>query len=181
VPGEGGVPSSLQRHPELVSGSSWSRAREAEDWILKRVQDDRLSASEGSFSDVVADRPGHRHKRRMDRRSRLEFSLLERAGFRLRDYGGAAAVVGGAALLILAALAWRWTSGPETLEQGRIVRFGVSEGKTWQQPVVTVRTADGSIRQLAASRQALRNCRRGAAVTLIHRGSAIFVQGCAGD
>jgi hypothetical protein len=25
---------------ELVSGSSWSPVREAEDWILKRVQDD---------------------------------------------------------------------------------------------------------------------------------------------
>jgi hypothetical protein len=28
------------RHPELVSGSSWSPAREAESWMLKQVQHD---------------------------------------------------------------------------------------------------------------------------------------------
>ncbi|HEX8064454.1 MAG TPA: hypothetical protein VF535_14725 [Allosphingosinicella sp.] len=114
----------------------------------------------------------------MDRRPRLEFSRLERAGFWLRDYGGAAAAAAGAALLILAVLAWRSTSGPETLEQGRVVRFGVFEGKGTQRPLVTVRTADGSVRQLGASYQALRNCRRGGPVTLIHRGRATFVRGC---
>jgi hypothetical protein len=30
------------RHPELVSGSSWSRAERSEDWMLKQVQHDGL-------------------------------------------------------------------------------------------------------------------------------------------
>jgi hypothetical protein len=32
--------SARHRHPELVSGSNWSPAREAEDWMLNQVQHD---------------------------------------------------------------------------------------------------------------------------------------------
>jgi len=38
------------RHPELVSGSSWSPAREAKTWILKQVQDDGRERSEAVHS-----------------------------------------------------------------------------------------------------------------------------------
>ncbi|MEO7178819.1 MAG: hypothetical protein ABIW83_08240, partial [Allosphingosinicella sp.] len=121
---------------------------------------------------------------RMDRRSRPDFSLLEQGRFWISDYGAAAAVVAGLFLLFagVVALAVRSTRGPETFEQARVVRFGLAEGRTWQQPLVIVRTGGGAVRELGASRQALSHCRRGDSITLVHRGSGLFVdrRGCTG-
>jgi hypothetical protein len=120
----------------------------------------------------------------MDRRSRLKFSPLERVRFWLRDYGAAVAAVAGLFFLTAGAamLAVRWTRGPERFEQARVVRFGFAEGRTWEQPLVIVRTAGGTVRELGASREALSLCRRGDSITLVHRGSGLFVdrRGCAG-
>lgn len=120
----------------------------------------------------------------MERRPRSRsFTWLEEAGFRLRDHGLAwlaGAVLCGlfAGLLLLFQSA---TDGPETYERGEILRFGYFDGKWRHQPVVIVRTGDGSLRQVKARPEALRHCRSGDRVTIVHHGAALFVHpdGCA--
>ena len=69
------------RHPELVSGSSWSPAGEGEDWMLKLVQHDRwhlaltayqkakaaLAAAAHTEDEALYDRLGERHDRALQR------------------------------------------------------------------------------------------------------------------
>jgi len=122
----------------------------------------------------------------MDRRAQPNaFTPLERARFWLSDYGGAVAVAAGLCLLFAGLFAWmeRSTEGPETFEQARVIRFGYRESKFVRNPIVIVRRKGGSVRQLIASRQSLRRCRRGDSITLVHRGDALFVhrQGCGTD
>jgi hypothetical protein len=133
----------------------------------------------------VAARRGFAHNQPMERRPRSRsFTLLEEAGFRLRDYGLAwlAAAACCALFAGLLLLLQRATDGPESYEQAEIVRFGYYDGKWSHLPLVIVRTGDGKVRQLGAPRQALRHCRRGDTIMLVHRGSALFVhpEGCAG-
>jgi hypothetical protein len=119
----------------------------------------------------------------MERRPRSRsFTFLEEAGFRLRDYG-LAWLVGAAFCALFAGLLLvfqRATDRPESYEPAEILRFGNYDGKWVHQPVVIVRTGDGSVRQVKARREALRHCRRGDTITLVHHGAALFVHpdGC---
>jgi hypothetical protein len=100
----------------------------------------------------------------------------------LRDHGRALLVVGGAGLLCAAIgmFATRPYQDPAVDEQATIMRFGSYAGKYGNRPVVIVRRADGTIRQLRVEEGVTRSCRAGGRIHLVRRGAALFVgpRGC---
>jgi hypothetical protein len=120
----------------------------------------------------------------MERRPR-RFTFLEEAGWWLRDYGGAILVAAGLCGLIAGLFHLASRTGPDpgrvqTVEEALVLRFGYYDSKWRHRPAVVVRTRDGAVRQLLASRQALRHCRKGSRIAIIRRGAGLFVhsRGC---
>ena len=66
------------------------------------------------------------------------------------------------------------------LVEAHVEQFGVRADYYGFQPLLTVRLADGSKRQLLAPRLARGDCKRGDKVALVQRGSALTlgVRGC---
>lgn len=119
----------------------------------------------------------------MERRSRTLFTRPELVRFWLRDYGLAVAVVAGFCTLTVGLIIWMWSPGgePERFEEAKVVRFAYYDDRWSRRAVVIVRTRDGTVRQLYASRGKLRHCRPGDSIVVVRRGSALFVgpKGCA--
>ena len=83
----------------------------------------------------------------------------------------------------LAALAYllNGASQPDgELIKADVVRFGSRPTETGDIPVLTVRLADGSIRQVLAGPNAVNGCKRGDRISLIQRGTSLRVgiRGC---
>jgi hypothetical protein len=121
----------------------------------------------------------------MERRHRPAFTPFRRLGYWIRDYGGAILLAVAVCVLFAGLLRWKagLSAGPETYEEAEVLRFGYYERRYVQLPLVIVRTRDGAVRQLEATRQSLRYCRRGDAIMLVRRGAGLFVhrQGCLGS
>ena len=120
----------------------------------------------------------------MERRPR-RFTFLEEAGYWLRDYWGAILVAAGLCALVAGLLYFAVRAGPgsgraETVEEALVLRFGNYDSRWRHRPVVIVRTRRGEVRQLLASRQALRHCRQGSRIAIVRRGAGLFVhsRGC---
>jgi hypothetical protein len=120
----------------------------------------------------------------VERPRRDSFTFGEKALFLARDYG-AAILVAAVLCVLVAAISFllvRATSGPEASEEARVLGFAFHASRFSQLPIVRVRTADGVVRELTASRQKLRQCRTGDTIRLLRRGTALLVhrEGCAG-
>lgn len=120
----------------------------------------------------------------MERRRRDMFTFGDKARFWASDYGGALLLVAG---LCLAAFVpclslLREAGGPRTLEEGRVLGFAAHESRWTRLPIVRVRTAEEEVREIVATRNKLRRCRRGDRILPVRRGLALLVhrQGCAG-
>ena len=61
------------------------------------------------------------------------------------------------------------------LIEARIERFGVEATKYGNRPIITVRLADGSIRQVLTTRTFVPVCKQGDRITLVQRRTALSV------
>jgi hypothetical protein len=120
----------------------------------------------------------------MERRPR-RFTFIEEAGLRLRDYWGAILAAAGLCLLLAGLLFLAVRAGPGSgragaAEEALVLRFGHYDSRWRRRPVAIVRTRDGAVRQLLASPQALRHCRKGSRIRIVRRGAGVFVhsEGC---
>jgi hypothetical protein len=102
----------------------------------------------------------------------------------VRREGPAILVVLLITLLVLAVTfhATRQVQQPATHARAEIIGFGTRHAYDGNRPIVIVKMADGSVRQLNAHRALVRRCRRGDMLHLIARGNRVSVgpEGCEG-
>jgi hypothetical protein len=82
--------------------------------------------------------------------------------------------------VLLAGLLYIWKYPTGRLVEGRVEEFGLIARKWGFTPLITVRLADGSRRQVLAARQFNKSCRQGDKIALIQRGDVLNVgiRGC---
>ena len=80
---------------------------------------------------------------------------------------------------LLAGLVYLWRYPEGRLVEGRVEEFGLIARKWGPTPLITVRLADGTRRQVLAQRQ-FNKCRQGDKIALIQRGDVlnVGVRGC---